>query len=39
VARAERNPDSALQAVDAAAVRSEWDDVVTAVSGALVFRD
>jgi hypothetical protein len=39
VARSEREPDLPLQAEDAAAVRSEWDEVVTAVSAALVFRD
>jgi hypothetical protein len=39
VVRSEREPDLPLDAAEAAAVRSEWDEVVTAVSGALVFRD
>ncbi|MGY1630347.1 hypothetical protein ACI784_01385 [Geodermatophilus sp. SYSU D01186] len=39
VARAEREPDAALRAEDAAVLRSAWDEVVTEVSGALVFRD
>ncbi|MGK5172557.1 hypothetical protein [Geodermatophilus sp. CPCC 205761] len=39
VARAEREPDAPLRAEDAAALRSVWDEVVTQVSGALVFRD
>jgi hypothetical protein len=39
VARSEREPDLPLEAAEAAAVRTEWDEVVTAVSGALVFRD
>jgi hypothetical protein len=39
VARAEREPDLPLPATDAAAVRTEWDEVVAAVSEALVFRD
>jgi hypothetical protein len=39
VARAEREPDAPLRAEDAAELRSAWDDVVTEVSGALVFRD
>ncbi|TFV55766.1 hypothetical protein E4P41_16710 [Geodermatophilus sp. DF01-2] len=39
VARGERQPDAPLRAEDAAALRPAWDEVVTAVSGALVFRD
>jgi hypothetical protein len=39
VARSEREPDLPLQVQDAAAVRAEWDEVVAAVSTALVFRD
>jgi hypothetical protein len=39
VVRSEREPDLPLDAAEAAAVRTEWDEVVTAVSGALVFRD
>lgn len=39
VARGERDPDAPLQAADAGAVRADWEQVVTAVSGALVFRD
>jgi hypothetical protein len=39
VARAEQEPDAALRAEDAAALRTAWDEVVTQVSGALVFRD
>jgi hypothetical protein len=39
VARSERQPDAPLRAEDAAALRPAWDEVVTAVSGALVFRD
>ncbi|MFW3169915.1 hypothetical protein [Geodermatophilus sp. CPCC 206100] len=39
VARAEVEPDAPLRAEDAAAVRAAWDEVVTQVSGALVFRD
>jgi hypothetical protein len=38
VARGEREPEAPLQQQDAAAVRAEWDEVVAAVSGALVFR-
>jgi hypothetical protein len=34
----ERAPGSPLRAEDAAALRTPWDEVVTAVSGALVFR-
>jgi hypothetical protein len=39
VVRSEREPDLPLEVAEAAAVRTEWDEVVTAVSGALVFRD
>jgi hypothetical protein len=39
VARGERDPDATLRAEDAAVLRPAWDEVVTAVSGALVFRD
>ncbi|WNV74851.1 hypothetical protein [Geodermatophilus sp. DSM 44513] len=39
VARSERVPDAPLTAEDAAVLRPAWDEVVTAVSGALVFRD
>ena len=39
VARAEREPNATLRAEDAAALRPQWDEVVTLVSGALVFRD
>jgi hypothetical protein len=39
VARGEREPDLPLRAEDAAAVRAEWDQVVAAISTALVFRD
>jgi hypothetical protein len=39
VARADREPDAALRAEDAAVLRSSWDEVVTEISGALVFRD
>ncbi|RBY93488.1 hypothetical protein DQ237_17930 [Blastococcus sp. TF02-8] len=38
VARADREPGSTLTAGDAATLRPAWDEVVTAVSGALVFR-
>jgi hypothetical protein len=39
VALADGEPDAPLRAEDAATLRPAWDDVVTAVSGALVFRD
>ncbi|MGY1635062.1 hypothetical protein ACI78V_00215 [Geodermatophilus sp. SYSU D00742] len=39
VDRADREPDAALRAEDAAVLRSAWEEVVTEVSGALVFRD
>ncbi|MCU1670754.1 MAG: uncharacterized protein JWP40_3681 [Blastococcus sp.] len=38
-ARGEREPDATLEAQDAAALRPLWDEVVTQISGALVFRD
>lgn len=39
VARAEREPDATLRAEDAAELNRQWDEVVTLVSNALVFRD
>ena len=39
IARAESEPDATLPAEDAAELRPLWDEVVTVVSGALVFRD
>ena len=39
VARGERQPDAPLRAEDAAVLRPAWDQVVTEVSGALLFRD
>jgi hypothetical protein len=39
VARGEREPDATLRQEDAAELRPLWDEVVTLVSGALVFRD
>ncbi|GAA3154513.1 hypothetical protein GCM10010531_01960 [Blastococcus jejuensis] len=39
VARAEREPDATLRAEDAGELKREWDEVVTLVSNALVFRD
>jgi hypothetical protein len=39
VARGEAEPDLPLSVEDAAAVRTEWKQVVAAVSTALVFRD
>ena len=39
VARGERDPGATLPAEDAAAIKRDWDDVVTAVTGALVWRD
>ena len=39
VARAEGDPRATLRAEDAAVLRPLWDEVVTVVSGALVFRD
>ncbi|TFV53558.1 hypothetical protein [Blastococcus sp. TF02A-35] len=38
LARADREPGAALTASDAATLRPAWDEVVTTVSGALVFR-
>jgi hypothetical protein len=38
VARGEREPDATLEAQDAAVLRPLWDEVVTLVSGTLVFR-
>ncbi|HYO36521.1 MAG TPA: hypothetical protein VER97_10620 [Geodermatophilus sp.] len=38
VAIGDRAPGTPLRAEDAAALRTPWDEVVTAVSGALVFR-
>jgi hypothetical protein len=39
VARGERDADATLRAADAAELRPAWDEVVTQVGGALVFRD
>jgi hypothetical protein len=39
VARGAADPRAVLPAEDAAALRAEWDEVVSQVSGALVFRD
>jgi hypothetical protein len=39
VARGEREPEAILRQEDAAELRPLWDEVVTLVSGALVFRD
>ena len=39
VARGESEPDATLRAEDAAELRRLWDEVVTLVGGALVFRD
>ncbi len=39
VARGETEPHAVLRAEDAAELRPLWDEVVTLVSGALVFRD
>ncbi len=38
-ARGERDPEAALRAEDAAALRADWDEVVREISSALVFRD
>jgi hypothetical protein len=38
VARGERETDATLRAEDAAVLRPLWDEVVSQVSGALVFR-
>jgi hypothetical protein len=39
VARGETDPQASLRQEDARELRREWDEVVTLVSGALVFRD
>jgi hypothetical protein len=39
VARGEADPDAVLRAEDAAVLRPAWDEVVTEISGTLVFRD
>jgi hypothetical protein len=39
IARAEREPNATLPPQDAAELRRQWDEVVTLVGGALVFRD
>jgi hypothetical protein len=39
VARGEADPQAPLRQEDAGTLRREWDEVVTQVSGALVFRD
>ena len=39
VAIGERQPDAVLRPEDAAAVRPAWDQIVTLISGKLVFRD
>jgi hypothetical protein len=39
IARAETEPNATLPAQDAAELRRLWDEVVTLVGGALVFRD
>jgi hypothetical protein len=39
VARGDRDPEAILRAEDAAVLRGQWDELVTAVSGALTFRD
>ncbi|MET0765230.1 MAG: hypothetical protein ABWY29_10215 [Blastococcus sp.] len=39
IARAEAEPNTTLRAEDAAELRRLWDEVVTLVSGKLVFRD
>ncbi|NYJ04688.1 hypothetical protein [Petropleomorpha daqingensis] len=39
IALSEREPEAQLRPEDAAAIKSDWDDVVTAVTGALVWRD
>jgi hypothetical protein len=39
VARGETDPQAPLRQEDAGELRREWDEVVTGVSGALVFRD
>ena len=37
--RGERDPGATLPAEDATAIKRDWDEVVTAVTGALVWRD
>jgi hypothetical protein len=39
IALSEREPEAQLRAEDAAAIKRDWDDVVTAVTAALVWRD
>lgn len=39
IARGENDADATLRAEDAAKLRPEWDEVVTQIGGALVFRD
>jgi hypothetical protein len=39
IARGEKEPHAVLRAEDAAVLRPMWDEVVTLVSGKLVFRD
>jgi hypothetical protein len=39
VARGEADPNAVLRAEDAAVLRPAWDEVVTEISGTLVFRD
>jgi hypothetical protein len=39
VARGEADPQAPLRQEDAGELRAQWDEVVTQVSGALVFRD
>ncbi len=39
VARGERDADAVLRQADAATVRPAWDEIVTLISGKLVFRD
>jgi hypothetical protein len=39
VARADREPEATIRLEDAAELRRQWDEVVTQVSGAIVFRD
>lgn len=39
VARAEREPDATLQQQDAGELKRQWDEIVSLVSNALVFRD
>jgi hypothetical protein len=39
VARGEADPQAPLRQEDAGELRAQWDEVVTQVGGALVFRD